>query len=586
MAPKKGKKNNKRKIKTPQRFTQANPIITDMETENESQPDEGPDPVESESDQETVPTLPNGEWYMPDLNSTSLTDVIRRGTPYEGDNTGRILIQLTKLKQYTKFDWYLVSPFTGEVDLYDPVNSKRIAFPVKATRECVDSSTIISQIQAFMRKLNEEKYRQLYIPGGDIPTPTSGPHTITTLGEILTAFDEVCRMQGNINLEIHQIKRSNDKDKWLELGFRNIVSEKIRERLTSIYSNLALDVALRASLGKTTYEVPSFNPHNILIKNRDDITKLCDLVSNIVEGIMDKASTLTAISTSLQPPVINVVEDASTPTNTGTDTASAARRVAFLDEPQYITNRLVQLSTSSITEPQGCTGRPTVNPEGPWQQYPSPNSLSSFNSNGNIQCYKCGILGHYSKQCSRKVWCDICKMDNHATVYCHGKNKPVNSSTPRPSNQEVQQVSMHNTSTSSSNDLLQTKIKQDQKTKIRKYRMKKITNYDGTSKDRCLTWLEHNRIAAKDVAIPLKEALLDTSTGTVYEVISASDSNMSDRELTQYVLETFSDIQTPEDAMRKLKLVRRGSEPLVTYNNKYTTICYGCVYYVRQGAQK
>ena len=88
-------------------------------------------------------------------------------------------------------------------------------------------------------------------------------------------------------------------------------------------------------------------------------------------------------------------------------------------------------------------------------------------------------------------------MDNHATVYCHGKNKPVNSSTPRPSNQEVQQVSMHNTSTSSSNDLLQTKIEQDQKTKVRKYRMKKITNYDGTSKDCCLTWLEHNRIAAK-----------------------------------------------------------------------------------------
>ena len=102
--------------------------------------------------------------------------------------------------------------------------------------------------------------------------------------------------------------------------------------------------------------------------------------------------------------------------------------------------------------------------------------------------------------------------------------------------------------------------------------MKKITNYDGTSKDRCLTWLEHNRIAAKDVTIPLREALLDTSTGTVYEVISATDSNLSDRELTQYVLETFSDIQTPEDAIRKLKLVRRGSEPLVTYNNKYTTI--------------
>ena len=90
----------------------------------------------------------------------------------------------------------------------------------------------------------------MYIPGEDIPTLTNTPHTITTLGEILTIFEEVCRMQGNINLEIHQIKRGNDKDKWLELGFRNIVSEKIRERLTNIYSNLAIDVALQARLGK------------------------------------------------------------------------------------------------------------------------------------------------------------------------------------------------------------------------------------------------------------------------------------------------------------------------------------------------
>ena len=338
------------------------------------------------------------------------------------------------------------------------------------------------------------------------------------------------------------------------------------------HANLALDVALRASLGKTTYEVPAFDPHNVIIKTRDDITKLCEMVSGIVEDIMDKAAKLTAISTSLQPPVINIVEGASTPTNTGTDTTSAARRVAFLDEPQDITNRLMQLSTSNVTEPQGRTGRPTNNTEGQWHQYTSPNSVSSLNSNSNVQCYKCGILGHFSNKCSRTAWCDICKMDNHATTYCYGRNKPTNSSTSRPPSQEVQQVSIHNTSTSSSNDLLHTKIEQDQKTKVRKYRMRKIENYDGKNKDRCLTWIEHNRRAAKDVFISLKEALLDTSIGAVYEVISAADSNMTDSELTRYVLETFSDIQTPEEAMRKLKLVRRGSEPLVTYNNKYTTI--------------
>ena len=249
MNPKnKGNKNkNRRKSRTPKRVTRLHPLVSDIETADDSQQEEVPDSQESEGEDEPqlVPTLPNGEWYMPDLSSTTLTEVMKKGAPYEGDNTGRILTQFPKLRPYTKFNFYLVSPFTGEIDLYDPDNSKHIAFSVKATRERVANSTIIAQIQAFMRKQNEEKWQQMYIPSEDIPTPTNTPHTITTLGEILTIFEEVCRLQGETNLEIHQIKIGNDKDKWLELGFRNVFSERIRDRLTSIYSNLATDVALR-----------------------------------------------------------------------------------------------------------------------------------------------------------------------------------------------------------------------------------------------------------------------------------------------------------------------------------------------------
>ena len=576
MAPKKNKK-NKRKNNTPKkRFTRLNPNV-DTETENDSQPDEEQEEVvpesasEGEEEPQADPILPDGEWFMPDLCSTTLTEVMRRGTPYEGDNTGRIVTQFPKLKQYTKANFYLVNPFTGSIDLYDPDNSKCTAFTVKATRERVPNSTIITQIRAFMRKHTEEEWKVKYIPGDDLPNPTDAPHTITTLAEILTVFEEVCRLQGETNLQIHNLKIGNEKDKWLQIGFRNVFSDRIRARLLDIYSNLATDVAMRKSLSKPTYEVPSFDPQNMLIKTRGEISSLCRIVSDIAGGIMEKATTMTAIPASLQQQGSNMTDEASTPTNTGTNSASAARRVAFSDEPQDISNRLVQLSTTNAAD-LGRTGRLSINPEGPWQQCPSPNSVSSIHSNETLRCFKCGITGHVSSNCSKKAWCDKCKMNNHATIYCFAKPKPTNTSTPKYPNQEATQASVHDISAYSTNELLHTKIDSDSMQKNRKHRMKKIVNFDGTKRDQCISWLIQVKSAAKDLSLSLREALMDTADGTVYEVVSAADADMSDKALTEHILETFSDIQTPEDAMRKLRLIRRGSEPIVIYNNRYTLI--------------
>ena len=163
-------------------------------------------------------------------------------------------------------------------------------------------------------------------------------------------------------------------------------------------------------------------------------------------------------------------------------------------------------------------------------------------------------------------------MNNHATIYCFAKPKPTNTSTPKYPNQEATQASVHNISVYSTNDLLHTKIDSDSMQKNRKYRMKKIANFDGTKRDQCVSWLIQVKSAAKDLSLSLREALMDTADGTVYEVISAAGSDMSDKALTEHILENFSDIQTPEDAMRKLRLVRRGLEPIVIYNNRYTLI--------------
>ena len=55
------KKNNRRKSRTPKRVTRLNPLVSDIETSDDSQQEEVPDSQESEGEDEPqlVPTLPN-----------------------------------------------------------------------------------------------------------------------------------------------------------------------------------------------------------------------------------------------------------------------------------------------------------------------------------------------------------------------------------------------------------------------------------------------------------------------------------------------------------------------------------------------
>ena len=102
MNPKnKAKKNNKRKARTPKRVTRNNPLVSDIETADDSQQEEVPDSQESEGEDEPelVTTLPNGEWYMPDLRSTTLTEVMKKGAPYEGGDEER---RSLRRRQYRK----------------------------------------------------------------------------------------------------------------------------------------------------------------------------------------------------------------------------------------------------------------------------------------------------------------------------------------------------------------------------------------------------------------------------------------------------------------------------------------------------
>ena len=77
---------------------------------------EAPDDIRDFIPQPVGPKLPSGEWYMPDLNNTSLSIVMEFGSCME---SGRYLFQFPKLESYTDFDLFIIDPHTGQIEMYD-----------------------------------------------------------------------------------------------------------------------------------------------------------------------------------------------------------------------------------------------------------------------------------------------------------------------------------------------------------------------------------------------------------------------------------------------------------------------------------
>ena len=79
--------------------------------------------------------LPTGEWYMPDLNNTTLTKVLKDGRDYTANNEGKMLYRFEKLEQYTGYDYYLICPFTGKIDLFDTNHETPITIKIYASKD-------------------------------------------------------------------------------------------------------------------------------------------------------------------------------------------------------------------------------------------------------------------------------------------------------------------------------------------------------------------------------------------------------------------------------------------------------------------
>ena len=114
--------------------------------------------------------------------------------------------------------------------------------------------------------------------------------------------------------------------------------------------------------------------------------------------------------------------------------------------------------------------------------------------------------------------------------------------------------------------------------KDRKDRLRRIKCFDGNNKGDCITWVNQTQSVAEELSIPLRRAMMETAEGSVYNVLS-SLGRISNKDLIDHMLEAFSDIPTQEDAIDKLRTLRRKDEALIAFNATYTAIhrrAYSC----------
>ena len=183
------------------------------------------------------------------------------------------------------------------------------------------------------------------IPREDLSiTPVDTPLTTTQLADVMTAYEGLCKIQGEINLDIYDIKIRGRRDKWVEIGFRNTVSNKIRERLDTIKAILTNDNIIHTGLGKHNYLTPTFDPRTSIIKNAEALDRFNAMIDDICSETINKATTLPTRPTI---PVQTPIEEVSTPTKTGTNIPLEPRKVAFTEPAQDIQQRLTQLAVNT-----------------------------------------------------------------------------------------------------------------------------------------------------------------------------------------------------------------------------------------------
>ena len=102
-----------------------------------------------------------------------------------------------------------------------------------------------------------------------------------------------------------------------------------------------------------------------------------------------------------------------------------------------------------------------------------------------------------------------------------------------------------------------------------------IPTFSGKAKDRpqCLDWVSRVKNVCDQSGHSFHQELINKSGILVQNFIRSLNKNITNNELTEKIIQFFSDIPTTSHALNKLQLLRQGAEePIVNFNQHYQNL--------------
>ena len=102
-----------------------------------------------------------------------------------------------------------------------------------------------------------------------------------------------------------------------------------------------------------------------------------------------------------------------------------------------------------------------------------------------------------------------------------------------------------------------------------------IPTFSGEAKDRpqCLDWVSRVKNVCDQSGCSFRQELINKAGILVQNFIRCLSENITNSELTEKILQFFSDVPTTSHALNKLQLIRQGAEePIVNYNQRYQNL--------------